>query len=62
MSVNSSIYNYVEENGRTYHRYKEGSKFYKLRFVEILVNELQNICYRMMRLVVMYPKLKSLVL
>jgi len=25
MSVNSSIYHYVEENGRTYHRYKEGS-------------------------------------
>jgi len=25
MSVNSSIYNYVEENGRTYHKYKEGS-------------------------------------
>ncbi|KAH6675644.1 S-adenosyl-L-methionine-dependent methyltransferase [Halenospora varia] len=24
MSVNSSIYNYIEENGRTYHRYKEG--------------------------------------
>ncbi|CZR50799.1 related to methyltransferase [Phialocephala subalpina] len=24
MSVNSSIYHYVEENGRTYHRYKEG--------------------------------------
>ncbi|KAG9242656.1 S-adenosyl-L-methionine-dependent methyltransferase [Calycina marina] len=24
MSVNSSIYNYVEENGRTYHRYKNG--------------------------------------
>ncbi|TVY83446.1 Secondary metabolism regulator laeA [Lachnellula suecica] len=24
MSVASSIYNYVEENGRTYHRYKEG--------------------------------------
>lgn len=27
MSVNSSIYQFVEENGRTYHRYKEGSKF-----------------------------------
>jgi len=27
MSVRSSIYNYVEENGRTYHRYKEG-KYY----------------------------------
>lgn len=27
MSVNSSIYDYVEENGRTYHRYKEGSMF-----------------------------------
>lgn len=24
MSVRSSIYDYVEENGRTYHRYKEG--------------------------------------
>ncbi|PVH88934.1 S-adenosyl-L-methionine-dependent methyltransferase [Cadophora sp. DSE1049] len=24
-SVRSSVYNYVEENGRTYHRYKEGS-------------------------------------
>ncbi|TVY36861.1 Diphthamide biosynthesis protein [Lachnellula subtilissima] len=24
MSVNSSFYNYVEENGRTYHKYKEG--------------------------------------
>ena len=24
MSVSSSIYNYVVENGRTYHRYKEG--------------------------------------
>ena len=26
MSVRSSLYNYVQENGRTYHRYKEGSK------------------------------------
>ena len=25
MSVRSSLYNYVQENGRTYHRYKEGS-------------------------------------
>ena len=25
MSARSSIYDYVEENGRTYHRYKEGS-------------------------------------
>jgi hypothetical protein len=25
MSVNSSIYTFVEENGRTYHKYKEGS-------------------------------------
>lgn len=24
MSVSSSIYNHVVENGRTYHRYKEG--------------------------------------
>ena len=24
MSINSSIYNFVEENGRTYHKYKEG--------------------------------------
>ena len=24
MSVSSSIYDYVVENGRTYHRYKEG--------------------------------------
>ncbi|KAG4413683.1 hypothetical protein IFR04_013187 [Cadophora malorum] len=27
MSVNSSIYQFVEENGRTYHRYKEGTYF-----------------------------------
>jgi hypothetical protein len=27
MSARSSIYDYVEENGRTYHRYKEG-KYY----------------------------------
>lgn len=26
MSVTSSIYHFVEENGRTYHKYKEGSK------------------------------------
>ncbi|KAL1884193.1 hypothetical protein VTK73DRAFT_5329 [Phialemonium thermophilum] len=26
MSVRSSIYEHVEENGRTYHRYKQGSK------------------------------------
>jgi len=25
MSVASSIYNFVEENGRTYHKYKAGS-------------------------------------
>jgi len=39
MSVNSSIYNYVEENGRTYHRYKEGSKFYTPRWIELFVNK-----------------------
>ncbi|KAH8882296.1 S-adenosyl-L-methionine-dependent methyltransferase [Thozetella sp. PMI_491] len=27
MSVSSSIYHFVEENGRTYHRYKEGKYF-----------------------------------
>lgn len=26
MSLRSSIYGHVEENGRTYHRYKEGSE------------------------------------
>ncbi len=26
MSVNSSVYDFVEWNGRTYHKYKEGSK------------------------------------
>lgn len=26
MSVSSSVYHFVEENGRTHHRYKEGSK------------------------------------
>lgn len=25
-SVRSSVYDFVEENGRTFHRYKEGSK------------------------------------
>jgi hypothetical protein len=27
VSVNSSIFEFVEENGRTYHRYKEGKYF-----------------------------------
>jgi hypothetical protein len=27
-SLRSSIYEHVEENGRTYHRYKQGSQFY----------------------------------
>lgn len=26
MSVRSSVYDYAEENGRTYHRFKEGRK------------------------------------
>lgn len=26
-SVTSSLYEFVEENGRTFHRYKEGSEF-----------------------------------
>ena len=26
-SVRSSVFDFVEENGRTFHRYKEGSKF-----------------------------------
>lgn len=26
-SVRSSVYDFVEENGRRYHRYKEGCKF-----------------------------------
>jgi hypothetical protein len=30
MSLNSSVYNFVEENGRTYHRYKEGSMLLNL--------------------------------
>lgn len=28
MSLSSSLYEHIEENGRTYHRYKEGSEFY----------------------------------
>lgn len=28
MSLDSSLYHYVHENGRTYHRYKEGSMDY----------------------------------
>ncbi len=27
MSLRSSIYEFVEENGRTYHSYKQGSKW-----------------------------------
>lgn len=27
-SLRSSIYEHVEENGRTYHRYKQGSKYH----------------------------------
>ena len=27
MSVSSSVYEFVEEFGRTYHKFKEGSKF-----------------------------------
>jgi len=30
MSLNSSIYEFVEENGRTYHKYKEGEGKYEL--------------------------------
>ncbi len=29
ISVSSSVYHFVEEFGRTYHRYKEGSKLHK---------------------------------
>jgi hypothetical protein len=27
VSVRSSIYDYIEENGRRYHRYKDGSEY-----------------------------------
>jgi hypothetical protein len=27
MSLRPSIYEHIEENGRTYHRFKQGSKF-----------------------------------
>jgi hypothetical protein len=27
VSVRSSVYDYIEENGRRYHRYKDGSEY-----------------------------------
>jgi len=33
MSVTSSVYDFVQEHGRTYHRYKQGSKRPLPRFV-----------------------------
>jgi len=39
MSINSGIYNYVEENGRTYHRYKEGSMLCALLYIDKLLTD-----------------------
>jgi hypothetical protein len=36
MSARSSIYDYVEENGRTYHRYKEGVRKTHLCFRHVV--------------------------
>ncbi|TVY88308.1 Secondary metabolism regulator [Lachnellula willkommii] len=42
MSVDSSIYNYVQENGRTYHKYKEGKYMLPNDEAEIDRLELQH--------------------
>lgn len=61
MSVQSSVYNYVEENGRTYHRYKEGST---LNWISLIqqhsLTGCQNTCYRMTRQVPLAPTRKLL--
>ena len=38
VSASSSVFEYVEEHGRTYHKYKEGSKSSRADIVKPVVN------------------------
>jgi hypothetical protein len=53
-SVRSSVYQFVQENGRTYHKYREGSKSSLYVQSHIFTDLYQNTIYLMTRLVLKF--------
>jgi hypothetical protein len=42
MTLESAIFDHVEENGRTYHRYSDGSKNFFNKLEKYLTNQSSN--------------------